>query len=154
MEKFLVDVSYQQICVFLADQPSPFNDWTEQQVLQGFAWRPGSVSFRTFGDGRLAISVTGKDESCGASTAVRIIRVPFLIPDGSRVEAGSIFESQQLELPSGEYALTFEHGHDSDGAMWCHLLFEPVAHAVQASVLRADNELKPGEPLLMNAEPA
>jgi hypothetical protein len=154
MARFSIDVSYRQVCVFLADQHNPFNNWTEQHVEQGFAWRPGSVSFRTFDDGSLAVSVMGNRRFDESSTATRVIRVPFSAPTGSTVEVGSIFDSQQIELAAGEYALTFEHGHDADGTMWCNLLFEPVASAVQADVLRADKELRPGEQLLMNAEPA
>lgn len=154
MASFSIDASYSQVCVFLADQHNPFNNWTEQHVAQGFAWRPGSVSFRTFDDGSVTVSVTRKGRFDESSRATRVIRVPFSVPTDSTVEVGSIFDSQQIELPAGDYSLTFEHGRDADGGMWCNLLFEPVAHAVQASVLRADKELRPGEQLLMNAEPA
>jgi Competence protein J (ComJ) len=154
MARFSIDVSYRQVCVFLADQHNPFNDWTEQHVAQGFAWRPGSVSFRTLDDGSLAVSVMINRRFDEASTATRVIRVPFSVSTGSTVEVGSMFDSQQIDLAAGEYALTFEHGRSPDGTMWCELFFEPVAHAVQASVLRADQELRPGEQLLMNAEPA
>jgi Competence protein J (ComJ) len=154
MASFAVEVSYRQVCVFLAGQPGPFNNWTEQHVAQGFAWRPGSVSFRTLDDGALAVSVTRTRRFDESSTATRVIRVPFEVPVGKRVEIGSIFDSQQIELPAGDYALIFEHGHDSDGKMWCNLIFETVVQAVQASVLRADKELRPSEQLLMEAEPA
>lgn len=154
MASFSIDVSYSQVCVFLADQHNPFNNWAEQHVTQGFAWRPGSVSFRTLGDGSLAVSIMRNRRFHESSAATRAIRVPFSVPTGSTVEVGSMFDSQQIDLAPGEYALTFEHGRDPDGTMWCKLLFEPVAHAVQASVLRADKELRPGEQLLMDAEPA
>jgi hypothetical protein len=154
MASFAIDVSYSQVCVFLAGQPNPFNNWTEQHVAQGFAWRPGSVSFRTLDDGALAVSVTRTRRFDESSTATRVIRVPFEVPVGKRVEIGSMFDSQQIELPTGDYALIFEHGYDSEGKMWCNLLFEPVVQAVQASVLRADKELRLSEQLLMEAEPA
>ena len=42
-----LEISYGQLAVFANSLPQPFNDWTDQHVSQGFAWRPGSVTFRS-----------------------------------------------------------------------------------------------------------
>ena len=47
MATFLVEISHAQLAVFDSTLTAPFNDWTDDHVKQGFAWRPGSVSFMT-----------------------------------------------------------------------------------------------------------
>jgi hypothetical protein len=42
-----LQVSCGQLAVFASSLKQPFNDWSDQHVSQGFAWRPGSVSFRS-----------------------------------------------------------------------------------------------------------
>lgn len=42
---FTLDISYSQLAVFQKGMENPFNDWEDTHVNQGFAWRPGSVSF-------------------------------------------------------------------------------------------------------------
>ena len=42
---FTLDISYSQLVVFQKGMENPFNDWENTHVDQGFAWRPGSVSF-------------------------------------------------------------------------------------------------------------
>ena len=58
-----LDVSYGQVGVFWAILAKPFNDWSEAHVRQGFAWRPGSVSFKT----RRLICVFQPDRRAGAA---------------------------------------------------------------------------------------
>jgi Competence protein J (ComJ) len=154
MATFFIDVSYMQIAVFFADLRNPFNKWTAQHIAQGFSWRPCSVSFRTFDDGKTGVTVLVNQRRSESSTAHRIIRVPFSVPHGATLEVGSISDSRQFEIPQGDYAVTFEHGRADGGSMWCTLWFEPMKEPVLASVVRADPELAPGEDLLMEAEPA
>ena len=45
--QFDLFASYSQVSVFMAKLDSPFNDWEQEHVEQGFAWREGSVSFAT-----------------------------------------------------------------------------------------------------------
>jgi hypothetical protein len=144
-------VTHAQVAVFNPDLESPFNDWTEQHVRQGFSWRPGSVSFRTLSaDGDLEVtSVVG--ERPVAPEARRAIVVPFSCT-GSKVEVSTIADSAGVDLPRGEYALRFEHWTDA-GGMHCRLVFTPSEN-VKACVLTADEALQPQEPLLMVATPA
>ena len=43
--------SYSRVAVFRAGLEKPFNDWEQDHLDQGFAWREGSVSFATLEEG-------------------------------------------------------------------------------------------------------
>jgi Competence protein J (ComJ) len=154
MANFTIPVSYNHLAVFLSDIPRPYNNWTDRHVKQGFSWRPGSVSFRTLDDGDVSVSVSMQQEPRENMQAERIICVPFSVHQGAIVEMGSILATVPLEILSGDYALTFEHGRTMDGELWCALNFRPTSERVQARVIRADPGLAPEDVLLMSAEPA
>ena len=156
MAQFTIDVSYDQISVFDARLADPFNDWSDEHVHQGFAWRPGSVSFATLEDaGPLAADVYRSrafDES--ASSASRVISVPFSVPEHGGVELASIASGVPLELAEGEYELTFEHGLGNGGKMWARFYFRAVETPVTPRIIRADAELSPPDEFVMTAHPA
>ena len=156
MAAFVLDVSYAQLAVFDSSIVSPFNDWTQAHVDQGFAWRPGSVSFGTLDtSGPLRLEVFRSRELVeSASHSQRIIRVPFAVPEHGKLEVGSIGSSAILEVPCGQYEMTFEHGIDAAGQMWANLYFRACQDETPPRILRADKDLRPPEPLLMTAEPA
>lgn len=74
-----LDVSYAQIAVCGSSLESPFNEWTDKHVAQGFAWRPGRVSFRTLEEsGRQMVTiVVAEPVGPVRPDAVRVIDVPF-----------------------------------------------------------------------------
>lgn len=150
------EISYGQVSVFDANLRNPFNDWTDAHVAQGFAWRPGSVSFGTLdSSGTMTVEISTKphfDEK--TSSSARAISVPFTVPEDGRVEVASITSSSVIQLPAGEYELTFEHGRDDRAKMWANFHFNKVPTPILAKVLRADAELSPPEELIMIAEPA
>jgi Competence protein J (ComJ) len=156
MARFTVEVSYTQIAVFDQQLPNPFNDWTDAHVAQGFAWRPGSVSFGTLESaGPLSVQVlrgTHFDET--VSDAERVIAVPYSVPAHGWIEVGSIGGGVGLDIPPGEYQLIFEHGRDQTGDMWATLYFMPVHQLVKPRIIRADRELTPPAVYSMSAEPA
>ena len=156
MQTFSLDVSYAQICVFDSTLASPFNDWTDGHVRQGFSWRPGSVSFATLdAAGKILVRFDRASQvDWSRSVGARIITVPFSVPPHGAVEVATITGSVALVLAAGEYELTFEHGQDADGAMWATFHFRPVAAPVAAKVVRADAALSPAAELVMTAQPA
>jgi hypothetical protein len=156
MSVFLLEISYSQVAVFGSMMDRPFNDWTSEHVAQGFAWRHQSVSFGTLesaGTLRVEVSVNTTPD-INLSSAVRIIQVPFVVTDIGDIEIASIGSSASLRLNPGLYELTFEHGRNDDDGMWAHLHFRPVEKTVEPTILRADDELNPPEPLVMIASPA
>ena len=157
MTESTVDVSYSQLAVFVAGLQQPFNDWNDRHIVQGFAWRGGSVSFRTLNEaGEIYLEIGTKSQFEPASSpATRVIRVPFHVPPDVDIEVGApVCESIVFRLPAGDYELTFEHGVRDDGRMWGRLHFRIVEGVVVPAVLRADDELAPSDSLLMEASPA
>ena len=149
-----LDISYAQLAVFQSALAEPFNDWTDACLAQGFAWRPGSVSFSTIEpSGPIEVDVVRGAPALASSSASRIIAVPFSIAEDEAVDVASIGDGEVLMLPAGSYRLTFEHGLLEGGSMWCRLSFEAVSGEVKPEVVRA-GDLVPNEPLLMDASPA
>ena len=133
------------------------NDWTERHVAQGFTWRPGTVSFGTLGDIgdlRVEVRVAGAPEAL--PDAARTIVVPFSVSPPGHVTLSDCVNEETVGVPAGEYALLFEMGYSSvrrgQEAEWCRLSFVP-GEDVQPEILRADAELSPQYPLLMEADP-
>jgi len=148
-----LDISYAQLAVFQSALAEPFNDWTDAYLAQGFAWRPGSVSFATIEpSGPIEVEVVRGAPPLASSSASRVIAVPFSIAEDEAVDVASIGDGEALTLPAGSYCLTFEHGLLDDGSMWCRLSFEAVSGKVEPKVVRA-GDLAPSEPLLMDASP-
>jgi hypothetical protein len=155
MATFSLEVSHAQVAVFDPRLAQPFNDWTDVHVAQGFAWRPGSVSFSTLeGAGPIAVSVgIGRGRTQSAQPE-RSIAVPFSVPPHGEVEVATISASRQLQLAGGEYELLFSHGRTQDGTMWAELTFTLVESPVQARIVLADEALSPPGRLVMEATPA
>jgi hypothetical protein len=151
LASFRLNVSYSQICVFQAGLESPFNEWLQEHVDQGFSWRPGAVSFRTLeSEAETNIEVCTNTEVKPSPKGERIIQVPFHSNGG--IEIASITDSRELKLPKGDYNLVFENGIE-EGGMWVTLIFISNL-TLKAAILRADPELKPKSELLMTAEAA
>src|ERR1700743_191003 len=93
-----LDITYSQVAVFHPSLKQPFNIWTDRHVAQGFAWRPGSVSFSTIDEGgvhTIRVSVISSFVEISPA-AIRVIEVPFRVPSDGSVEIASISDSQQF----------------------------------------------------------
>lgn len=121
--------------------------------MQGFAWRPESVSFGTLEeDGNLRIALRVKDHFDKIKdNTIRAIRVPFSVRN-ELIEVASISDGFKAEIPLGDYSLYFETGKD-EKEMWCVFTFVRE-YDPQAEILICDDDLQPGETLIMNADPA
>lgn len=147
-------ISYSQFGVFNPNLPNPFNDWRPQHVTQGFAWRPGSVFFKTLEDD-ITLSVIMKSSTAVAvgKDCIRAILVPFYVPDSGYVEVASITDGIQFPLSGGNYALLCEQGYAETGSAWCRLTFTAQL-LTEASIPVADEGITPSYPLIMEAEAA
>ena len=150
---YTIDISYSQLTVFSSDLSNPFNYWTDTHVKQGFAWRPGTVSFRTLVDaGSHDVEVAFVDGAQPLTlSAVRIIEVPFEVGSSNGVEIASIADGIFVDLARGKYALR-SHAFAAMGNKKPRILFE-FKHATNATfeVLRADSEMKISGKLLTTA---
>jgi len=152
----MVDVTYSQLAVFASALQHPLNDWTDEHVAQGFAWRPGSVSFRTLvesGPHAIEINVAECAGSLHPDT-VRAIEVPFEVPADGAIEIGSISDSVLLSLKPGLLLLRCEFlGHTGDIRQHVRLTFS-TKDIVRFAIVRADEALTPDRNLLESAEAA
>lgn len=102
-------LTHSQVCIFLSSLAQPFNDWSDRSFSQGFAWREGSVSFRTLledGDHQINLFINEPVPELEVDV-VRAFKVPFEILDGG-VEIASISDSVPLEMRAGKYILQVE----------------------------------------------
>ncbi|WP_020176714.1 competence protein ComJ [Methyloferula stellata] len=154
---FLLNVSHSQVAVFDSGLQQPFNGWTERHVNQGFAWRPGSVSFATIEEaGRHSVSLDVVSGNVGVSPeAIRVIQTPFEVPQTGAIEIASASDSVPFSLPSGTYALRFEYfcasALSDPGIRFLFMKMENPSF----EILRADSGLsaKAGD-LFLSASPA
>lgn len=151
---FTLLVSYYQISVFDGSMERPFNDWHPEHNRQGFAWRPGSVTFATLASHEAAIQVVVCEQFFIRTDAVRVIRVPFLVAPRMRLQIATTAFEYPIVIPPNRYALHFEHGLiASEDEMWCTFSFVPDQDPAPA-ILVADKELAPPRELIMTADPA
>jgi hypothetical protein len=95
---FQIYLSYSQLCVFLSSHAQPFNDWSDRNYSQGFAWRDGSTSFRALledGDHQVYLFIDEPVPELDPNI-VRAFKVPFETSDGN-IEIASISDSTPLE---------------------------------------------------------
>ena len=160
MLRFSLQVSYAQIAVFDARLDHPFNEWSDAHVAQGFAWRPGSVSFATLvTSGKALIEVvTGASvRPSHQNAAMRAIAVPFVTPEHGEIDIATVEAAVSITLEPGNYELIFMHGlgrDDTNIQLWIQLYFLPVTTTVCSRVLITDTQLAPPEKLVMHAKPA
>lgn len=151
-----LEVSYGQIAVFASSLKQPFNDWTDQHVSQGFAWRPGSVSFRALAEaGQHSIEIDVKSHIGPVhDDAIRVVDVPFEVPADGCVEIASIADTASVSLPAGTFQLRCEFMQPVGAAgERVRLTFVKDANP-RFAVVREDSDLSVGRGLLTTAEPA
>lgn len=154
MHSRVIDVSYGQIALFDSRLQQPFNDWADGHVAQGFAWRPGSVSFSTLREGGSLETSLIIGEFSTTRTIERAIVVPFSVPDHGEIEIASISQSCALAVKPGEYRLTFFHGLLSEDAMWATFSLQVALGPVVPQIVIAGGALRPPQRFLMTAQPA
>lgn len=154
--QFDLFVSYSQVSVFTAGLESPFNDWEQEHVDQGFAWREESVSFATLEEsGTLHCEAVVADAWRPHPEAERAIRVPFSVAGNDCVEVASISDGVVFKLGSvGSYLLVFEVWVDKEADLQARLTFVSHQGSVTPAILKADGALHPPATLRMTARPA
>lgn len=144
-----VAISSSQICVVDPALATPFNDWSDRHVQQGFAWRPGSVSFAVGADClQLHVAVfraSSKPELAEASTA---IRVPFEVPLGGEIEVTSVSEGFFALIAPGHYDLYCVLREQQLDLTFAERVYQ------DAEVLISSDLARPQPKYLMEADPA
>lgn len=105
-QRLEIYVSYSQLAVFVAGLDQPFNKWTDEQVEDGCAWTPNSVSFKTpVDDGVCLVEVMEAQER---TSSAKSIEVPFVVPDDGKIEVASISDGSLIEIRPGKSTLRYE----------------------------------------------
>ncbi len=164
-------IFYRTLTIHQADLASPFNNWRQEHIRQGFTWRPGSVSFGTLDPDTITESllVELNDSYTPSRTARRVIKVPFEVGSAGVEVTSPVSYSWTLAIPPGQYTIFFAIEPDdtatqetyagasqaADAEAWrYHLTLVPTPEPATAEIIRADKELDPPATLLMEAEPA
>lgn len=151
--EFQLYLSYSQLCIFDGALSQPFNDWSDRNVSQGFAWRVGSVSFRALTEaGNHAVNML-IDEGVPAisDSCVRAFKVPFET-SGGNIEVASISDSAPLKITPGEYVLQVEFVRVIDDELKVNVRLNRGKGGFE--ILKADGELDATAPLDLMAQPA
>ncbi|NJK64983.1 MAG: hypothetical protein HC921_21785 [Synechococcaceae cyanobacterium SM2_3_1] len=150
---FILFSFYSQVEIHQSDLELPGNMWEEEHVNQGFSWRPGSVSFGLLIDTgyvhtKIYLSnIVGTDKE-----PERRIVVPFRVSPSGLVKVSDTVRDELIEIPQGNYRLTFEVGRLDKENEWCNLYFYPQEKVTPEIFVSGD--LNPSYPLLMHANPA
>lgn len=152
METVKLFISYNQLSIFLSKMKNPFNDWTEKHVLQGFAWRKGSVSFATIQDGKKDVHLNFSKSFSLHKSCLRAISMPFNVPLNDKVEIASISNGIQIELPHGEYQVVYQIVKEGK-KMFYDISFIQDG-SLKPEILKKDDLLEPKATLLMTAKSA
>lgn len=152
---FTLDISYSQLVVFQKGIENPFNDWENTHVDQGFAWRPGSVSFGSLlADEESLIQINTKSQVGISKNSIRAIVVPFEITDNCII-VGSFTQEIEVNVLNGTYELVFNVIPRNSKHKFNKYELSFIEHKnPKARILLADKMLNPPEQLLMEAKPA
>ncbi|HEY9639053.1 MAG TPA: competence protein ComJ, partial [Coleofasciculaceae cyanobacterium] len=158
---FQIGLSQNLISIFEPSLEYPLNDWLPENNVQGFSWRPQSVSFKTLGHGSnldAEIWMANKINPLLEKT-VRAILVPFSVSSSNIVaieDAPGPSNEHTISICEGEYTLIFETGFKEELRddpkyegrkvillpTWCRLTFI-AEKSRQAEILRCDESLSP-----------
>ena len=154
-ENFALDISYSQLVVFQKGIENPFNDWEDTHVNQGFAWRPGSVSFGSLlADEESLIQINTKSQVGISKNSIRAIVVPFEITQNCIIVA-SVTQEIKVNVLNGTYELVFNVIPRSSKHRFNIYVLSFAEHKnPKPRILLADKMLNPPNQLLMEAKPA
>lgn len=180
LTRFTLGVCYTNVGLYQSSLAgSPYNDWSEQHVAQGFSWRQGSAAFGLISSHpTVAVEICVDSRFSVHDAAKRVIVVPFFVDQAASVSVtGICSDDVEVAVEPGNYSLAFENGFlspedaravnkelsgsedDFDEGdldfwpIWVRFTFV-LDTQMEAKILRADAALSPTYPLLMEARAA
>jgi hypothetical protein len=164
LARFDLDLALRHMNLFIEDRDDLGDVFVDEELRQGFAWRPTSLTFFVFEECEITSHVEAEfcldDRERPSTRAERVIKVPFTLPPSDRLIVMDVRDSgsEYLDLPPGDYCVTVELGHSGNGAapsvavpdcceLWARFTFVPGT--CEAEIVRADPELKPPPKLII-----
>lgn len=104
-QAYSLSISYQQITVYTGSKTPPVIDWSDDDILQGFAMGDQGVSFEGVNNGKASITVTLNSDMPPAS-ADRTVTVPFTHASDQVYITSVMAQVLSFPIPKGDYQLT------------------------------------------------
>ena len=148
-----LDLDLPQIYLFVDDKQGVDDVIADGEIAQGFSWRPTTLTFYVFEECDVTSHVVAEfclaERAEPSAKAERVIRVPFALGESDRLKVMEVRDSwtADIDVPAGDYCVTFELGHADREAsperceLWARFTFVPGT--CEAEIVRADPGLKP-----------
>lgn len=104
-QAYSLSISYHQITVYTGNETPPVIDWTDEDILQGFATGDQGVSFEGINNGKASIIVTLNSDEPQVSVD-RAITVPFTLTNDQVYITSVMANVLSFSIPKGNYQLT------------------------------------------------
>jgi len=112
-QAYSLSISYHQITVYTGSETPPVIDWTDDDILQGFATGDQGVSFEGINNGKASIIVTLNGDEPKVSID-RAITVPFTHTSDPVYITSVMAQVLSFSIPKGDYQLTCSTSQQPD----------------------------------------
>lgn len=123
-QTYSLSISYHQITVYTGSKTPPVIDWSDDDILQGFATGGRGVSFEGVNNGKASVTVTLNSDMPPAS-ADRTVTVPFTHASDQVYITSVIAQVLSFPIPKGDYQLTCYTSQQPDQDLY-HINFQMV----------------------------
>ncbi|MEK5005946.1 MULTISPECIES: competence protein ComJ [Bacillus] len=123
-QAYSLSISYNQITVYTGSKTPPVIDWSDDDILQGFAIGDHGVSFEGVNNGKASVTVTLNSNMPPAS-ADRTVTVPFTHASDQVYITSVMAQVLSFPIPKGDYQLTCYTSQQPDQDLY-HMNFQTV----------------------------
>ncbi|WP_282063012.1 competence protein ComJ [Bacillus pumilus] len=123
-QAYFLSISYHQITVYTGSNTPPVIDWSDDDILQGFAMGDHGVSFEGVNNGKASVIVTLNSNMPPAS-ADRTVTVPFTHASDQVYITSVMAQVLSFPIPKGDYQLTCYTSQQPDQDLY-HMNFQTV----------------------------
>ncbi|MDR7250216.1 competence protein ComJ [Bacillus pumilus] len=123
-QAYSLSISYHQITVYTGSKTPPVIDWSDDDILQGFAIGDHGVSFEGVNNGNASVTVTLNSNMPPASTD-RTVTVPFTHASDQVYITSVMAQVLSFPIPKGDYQLTCYTSQQADQDLY-HMNFQTV----------------------------
>jgi len=123
LQNIPIEITNWAINVHDANLPQPLNNWRQEHLDQGFAWREKSIAFLALQTNVMMLVSYGRARNFQLRQGVvRAIQAPLLVTSGNvvieAIEDGFVFD-----IPNASYCVVFQTGCNEDQTMWGDFTF-------------------------------
>lgn len=123
-QAYSLSISYHQITVYTGSKTPPVIDWSDDDILQGFAMGDHGVSFEGVNNGKASVTVT-LNSNMPLPSADRTVTVPFTHASDQVYITSVMAQVLSFPIPKGDYQLTCYTSQQPDQDLY-HMNFQTV----------------------------